>query len=189
MPEVDFPIDWNEQQMLAVAATQTWIRKQQSERQAEGEDVKFTYCCYFAAALSDCPAVTTGFFADPLRGFCFCPCSAQMGVWRSHRLSEKEETVLFGEILKCSNQQFSPEELLQHCQDTMENSVDLNSRFLHSVVYKYLESLVGESHEAFDFPITENNKYVLPLHNFLFDFKMFNFFLPWLPSALQVRKR
>jgi hypothetical protein len=160
VPEVVLPVDWNEQQMLAVAATQTWIRKQQSQSQAKGEDVKYTYSCYFAAALSDCPAVTTAFHADPLRCFSFCPCSAQMGVWRSHRLSAKEEDVLFGGMLKCSNQQFTPQELVQHCEESMGNSVDMASRFLHSVVYKYLESLMGDTHEAFYFPAVENTEYV-----------------------------
>jgi hypothetical protein len=160
VPAVELPVDWNEQQMLAVAATQRWIRREQSQMQGNGEDLKFTYSCYFAAALSDCPAVTTAFHADPLRCFCFCPCSAQMGVWRSNRLSAKEEGVLFGGILKCSNQQFTPDELVQHCQETMGNSVDMDSRFLHSVFYKYLESLMGETHEAFYFPAVEHTKYV-----------------------------
>ncbi|CAB9509835.1 expressed unknown protein [Seminavis robusta] len=153
LPEVDLPADWNEQQMLAVVATQTWIRSQQQQPvgSPSKEDPKATYCSYFAAALSHCPALTTAFYADDESSqSCFCPCSAQMGSWRSHRLSAKEEKVLFGETVKCESRQFTPVQLLEHCHETTQKSDDTDSRFLHSVVHKYLEALFGETHEAFD---------------------------------------
>lgn len=121
----------------------------------QGHDFKAGAYSEFTAALSDCPPLTVGFLAQTdgvvnVPWYCFCPCSAQMEPWRSEKLAGTEEIL---DVKKCADQQFTPEELEQHCRSTMTTSGDPESRFLHGMVHKYLESLFAKSHSAFAVPI------------------------------------
>ena len=173
MPTIQFPSDWERRQDHAVEVTKAWIRKGQetdgdAEVQSSSEEDKKeeavstdSYYCQFAAALKDCPALTTGFWAVSQKAqstvkdgsnnihdnICFCPCSVDMGRWRQCCLAEaaKDGSIdLFEDILKCSKAHFSPKELLQHCEEVAEDCNDSESRVFHAIMHKYLECLFGE---------------------------------------------
>jgi hypothetical protein len=161
IPEIIFPADWEQRQTLAAGETQTWIHKQLKQK-IQGIDFKAGAYSEFAAALSDCPPLTLGFLANDkgdmkspdFACFCFCPCSKQMAPWRAEKLSDTEE-VLYQDVIRCKDRQFTPEGLEEHCRIVMNTSRDLESRFLHGMVHKYLESLFGRNHAAFKVSVPE----------------------------------
>ena len=139
---------------MAAGETQTWIYGQ-LHRKLQGTDVKASAYSGFTAALSDCAPLTLGFLAESEACHCFCPCSQQMGPWSAEKLASSE-AVLYEGVLKCQDQQFTPEGLEQHCRDVMSNSTDSESRFLHGMIHKYLKSLFGQGHAAFKGPASEH---------------------------------
>lgn len=159
LPIVKYPIDWNEQQQRAIQATKTWIQQEQElddtgdeslsetteEDKKEDEEHDETYYCRFAKALKNCPALTTGFFVSKeaddnnYNDCCFCPCSTHMEEWRKHHLGG-----VIDDVMKCGKLQFTPMDLLQHCEEVASDCGDTESRVLHAVIHKYLECLFGE---------------------------------------------
>lgn len=156
LPPIRFPFDWEQRQTLAAGVTHTWIQRQ-LQQELQGIYVKAGAYSEFAASLSDCPALTSGFLAsDNSISFCFCPCSDQMEAWSVERLAETEE-ILYDGMEKCESQQLSPRGLVEHCRSTSNASGDLESRFLHGIIHKYLESVIGPSHEALRTQAVERN--------------------------------
>ena len=136
-------------------------------QQLQGIDFKAGAYSEFAAALSECSPLTLGFLAsteavDDVPCYCFCPCSKQMASWRAEKLADSED-LLFQDVTKCRDQQFTPEGLEEHCNAIMRNSGDLESRFLHGMVHKYLEALFGQSHAAFQIQAIDHSHSVVAL--------------------------
>lgn len=164
LPDILFPANWEQQQEHAVESAKAWIRQEQGEGTGDAEDenkkeedsqsTDEMHYCQFIASLKHCPALTTGFLADGNRNdrpvntnICFCPCSAYMGEWQSqNRISVGgvNNSNMFDGLLKCSKQQYTPKDLLQHCEEVAGECGDSESRILHAIIHKYLECLFGE---------------------------------------------
>lgn len=127
------PVDWKQR----LDKSQQKVEDYLSEENIRSADV---YKQLSFKAATTCSALMVGFFCDPLkfRKCCYCPCSAQMGIWR------RSQGLVCPEVPLCTAKSvMDTHAVIAHLQDVARRGRDEPSRISHRVLHVFVVSFLG----------------------------------------------